>query len=125
MTMTCEQINRKEVQDAVIGDLKEYKALKVKLENIRERKEAGALHIFPSLKNNEVMDELKAKQIERAINNSLDPIEKKIIEYKYLNTNNSELTDLEIHLSLGLKKSKYYMKKKEAIFQLAKALGII
>jgi ArpU family phage transcriptional regulator len=125
MTMACEQINVKDIQDAVIGDLKEYKALKVKLENLRERKEAGALHIFPVLKSNQSIDELKARQIERAITDSLDPIERKIIEYKYLNTDNRELTDLEIHMSLGLKKGKYYIKKKEAIFQLAKALGII
>lgn len=125
MINACEQISEKDIQNEVIKDLKNYKALKVKLENIRERKEAGALHIFPSLKNNEVMDELKAKQIERAINQSLDPIERRIIESKYLSTENRELTDLEIYLDLGLKKGKYYMKKKEALIQLAKALGII
>ena len=125
MSAVCQQIEAKEIQDAVIRDLKNYKALKVKLENIRERKEFGALHLFPNLKNNEVLDKLKAKQIERALTDSLDPIERKIIESKYLNTNNRELTDLEIYLTLGLKKGKYYMKKREAISQLAKALGII
>ncbi|MEN2765665.1 ArpU family phage packaging/lysis transcriptional regulator [Ornithinibacillus xuwenensis] len=125
MSAAYKEISVKDIQEAVIRDLKNYKALKVKLENIRERKEASALHIFPVLKRNESIDELKAKQIERAINDSLDPIERKIIEYKYLNINSRDMTDLEIHMELGLKKGKYYIKKKEAIFQLAKALGII
>jgi ArpU family phage transcriptional regulator len=118
-------VSEKEIQDAVIRDLKDYKALKVKLENIRERQEAGATNLFPHLMSFETFDELKAKQIERALLQSLDPIERKIIEIKYLNTNECEITDLEIYMSLGLKKGKYYSKKREAIRQLAKALGII
>lgn len=125
MSVIYKKITEKEIQEAVIKDLKDYKALKVKLENIRERQEVGALHIFPNLISIETFDELKAKQIERAITQSLDPIERKIIEIKYLDTNDKEITDLEIYLSLGLKKSKYYIKKKEAIGQLAKALAII
>jgi ArpU family phage transcriptional regulator len=117
-------VTEKEIQDAVIKDLKDYKALKVKLENIKERQEAGAIHLFPNL-SIETFDELKAKQIERALTNSLDPIERKIIEIKYLDPNDREITDLEIYLSLGLKKGKYYIKKREATRQLAKALGII
>ncbi|TCJ01592.1 ArpU family transcriptional regulator [Cytobacillus praedii] len=118
-------VSEKEIQEAVIKDLKDYRALKVKLENIKERNEVGAINLFPNLNKVEPFDELKAKQIERALTQSLDPIERKIIEIKYLYTNEKETTDLEIYLSLGLKKGKFYTKKREAISQLAKALGII
>ena len=125
MSVISQPIQQKEIQEAVIKDLKDYKALKVKLENIRERQEVGAIHLFPTLMNNDTIDMLKAKQIERALTQSLDLIERRIIEIRYLNTNEKEITDLEIYLSLGLKKGKYYYKKKEAINRLAKALGII
>lgn len=118
-------ISEKEIQEAVIKDLKDYKALKVKFENIRERQELGALNLFTPLTKIETFDELKAKQIERAMTQSLDSLERKIIQIKYLNTHEQELTDLEIYLSLGLYKGKYYSKKREAIRQLAKALGYI
>jgi ArpU family phage transcriptional regulator len=118
-------VSEKEIQEAVIKDLKDYKALKVKLENIRERQEAGATNLFIPLTTDETFDELKARQIGRALTHSLDPIERKIIEIKYLETNDKEITDIEIYMSLGLKKGKYYIKKKEAIHQLAKALGYI
>ncbi|WP_242691244.1 ArpU family phage packaging/lysis transcriptional regulator [Cytobacillus praedii] len=124
MSVIC-TVSEKEIQEAVIKDLKDYRALKVKLENIKERNEVGAINLFPNLNKVEPFDELKAKQIERALTQSLDPIERKIIEIKYLYTNEKETTDLEIYLSLGLKKGKFYTKKREAISQLAKALGII
>ncbi|WML38692.1 ArpU family transcriptional regulator [Neobacillus sp. OS1-2] len=118
-------IGDKEIQETVIKDLKDYKALKVKFENIKERQAVGANNLFTPLTKTETFDELKARQIERALTQSLDPIERKIIEIKYLNTHQQELTDLEIYLSLGLYKGKYYSKKREAIRQLAKALGYI
>lgn len=124
MSVNC-LVSEKEIQEAVIKDLKDYRALKVKLENIKERNEVGAINLFPNLNRVGTFDELKAKQIERALTQSLDPIERKIIEIKYLYTNEKETTDLEIYLSLGLKKGKFYTKKREAISQLAKALGII
>lgn len=116
-------IKDKEIQDAVIKDLKQYRALKVKLENLREREEAGIDNLFSPLIKSANFDELKAKQIHRALEHSLDSTERAIIEYRYLNS--KDMSDLEIYLALGLKKGKYYIKKKEAVFQLAKALGII
>lgn len=112
-------LSEKEIQDAVIKDLNDYKALKVKIENIRERQEAGAINLFPPLTKDE---SLTAKEIERALR-SLNSTERKIIEKKYLASYDNEITDIEIYLSLGLKKGKFYIKKKEAINQLAKMLG--
>lgn len=122
MTVVC-AVTEKEIQKAVIKDLKDYKALRVKFENIREREEVGAINLFPRLTQVETFDELKAKQIEKSLK-SLDSIERKIVEIKYLNTYDNEPTDLEIYLSLGLKKDKYYFKKSKALRHLAKALGI-
>jgi ArpU family phage transcriptional regulator len=114
-------VTEKEIQDAVIKDLKDFKALKVKIENIRARKAAEATNLFPPLTNDE---SLTLEEFERALR-SLDPTERKIIEKKYLESYDNEITDIEIYMSLGLKKGKYYVKKKEAINQLAKRLGYI
>ncbi|WP_422785189.1 ArpU family phage packaging/lysis transcriptional regulator [Sporosarcina globispora] len=116
-------VKEKEIQETLIKELKDYRALKVKLENLKERREAGVIDPFPSLLNSDILDELKVKQIERGLKESLDPIERGIIELKYLN--HREINDIEIFMSLGLKKGKYYAKKNEAIRRLSKALGII
>lgn len=113
----------KEIQETLIKELKDYKALKVKQENFKECQEAGVIVPFPSLLNNNTIDELKVRQIERSLRESLDSIERGIIELKYLN--HREINDLEIFMTLGIKKGKYYTKKNEAIRRLSKALGII
>ncbi|WP_051024256.1 MULTISPECIES: ArpU family phage packaging/lysis transcriptional regulator [Bacillus] len=61
--------------------------------------------------------------MERALENSLDYIERRIIEMKYLDSN--DYTDLTIMMDLCIKKGKYYSKKKTAIYNLATALGRI
>lgn len=66
---------------------------------------------------------MKEKQIERALEYSLDEVERQIIEEKYLST--SRVKDINVYLDLGLTKDQYYTKKKEAIMQIATVLGMI
>lgn len=116
-------IDEKEVQNLIIGELREYRALKVQIENKKEQEAAGVINLFPSVRQQDRLNELKVKQIERALENSLDFIERKIIEMKYFTS--QETKDINIYLELGLKKGKYYEKKRAAIYRLATALGII
>ncbi|WP_062052370.1 ArpU family phage packaging/lysis transcriptional regulator [Bacillus sp. JCM 19034] len=122
------EINDKAVQKAVIEELRKYRALKVKIQNKHEQQKQG-VSLFPSLrsangiKEIEKEDELRVKQMERAIQVSLDSAERLIIEKKYLSPD--EINDIAIYLELGIKKGKFYEKKRSAIFRLATALGII
>jgi ArpU family phage transcriptional regulator len=116
-------IDEKEVQNLIIGELREYRALKVQIENKKEQEVAGVINLFPSVRQQDRLNELKVKQIERALENSLDFIERRIIEMKYFTS--EETKDINIYLELGLKKGKYYEKKRAAIYRLATALGII
>ncbi|KIL72530.1 ArpU family phage packaging/lysis transcriptional regulator [Bacillus badius] len=116
-------IDEKEVQNLIIGELRDYRALKVQIENKKEQEAAGVINLFPSVREQDRLNELKVKQIERALENSLDFIERKIIEMKYFTSH--ETKDINIYLELGLKKGKYYEKKRAAIYRLATALGVI
>ncbi|MGC8229898.1 ArpU family phage packaging/lysis transcriptional regulator [Pseudobacillus badius] len=116
-------IDEKEVQNLIIRELRDYRALKVQIENKKEQEAAGIINLFPSVRQQDRLNELKVKQIERALANSLDCIERKIIEMKYFTS--QETKDINIYLELGLKKGKYYEKKRAAIYRLATALGII
>lgn len=116
-------VYEKDVQETLVKELKDYKALKVKQVNFKECQEAGVVDPFPSLLDNNTIDALKVRQIERALQESLDSVERGIIEMKYLDPR--EINDLEIFMTLGIKKGKYYTKKNEAIHRLSKALGII
>ncbi|WP_144525727.1 ArpU family phage packaging/lysis transcriptional regulator [Bacillus pumilus] len=116
-------IDEKQVRNALIKELKVYRALKVKEENRKEQEANGAIDLFPSLRNQEVLNELKVRQIERALENSLDEIEQDIIRMKYLTPR--VVKDLEVCEELGLKKDRYYKLKKQATFNLSTALGII
>lgn len=118
-----EPVNEKEVRKAVVKALKEFKALRVAVQNKQERQEKGIDQLFPRLQKSESMNELKARQIERALQYSLDEVERQIIEEKYLST--SRVKDINIYLEMGLDKDRYYESKKEAIAQIAKALGMI
>ncbi|MFJ5672479.1 ArpU family phage packaging/lysis transcriptional regulator [Bacillus safensis] len=71
---------------------------------------------------NALIKELKVRQIERALENSLDEIEQDIIRKKYLTSRT--VNDLEVCEELGLKKDRYYKLKKQATFKLSPALGI-
>lgn len=117
------EIDEKQVRNALIKELKVYRALKVKEENRKEQEANGATGLFSSLRNQEVLNELKVRQIERALENSLDEIEQDIIRMKYLTSR--VVKDLEVCEELGLKKDRYYKLKKQATFNLSTALGII
>lgn len=116
-------LNEKEIHNEVIRQLREYRALKVKLVNMQERENAGAENLFPSLVEESNLSQLKVKQIDRALYEALDSIERGIVERKYLNI--KELNDEEIYLELGVKRGRFYEKKKEALMNLARAMGII
>lgn len=118
-----EPVDEKLVRQIVIRELKNYRALKVQLENKKEREEADVVGLFPVLKKKDNLAELKVKQIERALNYAIDFIERNIIELKYLSP--YETNDLNIIIELGIQKGRYYEKKKVAILRLAPALGII
>ncbi|MGN7326592.1 ArpU family phage packaging/lysis transcriptional regulator [Bacillus pumilus] len=117
------EVNEKQVRKTLINELKLYKALKVQQENLDEQKANGILTLFPRLKDQNVCSELKVRQIERALEYSLDEIEQDIIRLKYLTSR--IVKDLEVCEELGLKKDRYYKLKKQATFKLSTALGII
>ncbi|MFB4387160.1 ArpU family phage packaging/lysis transcriptional regulator [Bacillus sp. BR_10] len=117
------EVNEKQVRQTLINELKLYKALKVKQENLNEQKANGILTLFPKLRDQNVCSELKVRQIERALEYSLDEIEQDIIRMKYLTSR--IVKDLEVCEELGLKKDRYYKLKKQATFKLSTALGII
>ncbi|MCY7437598.1 ArpU family phage packaging/lysis transcriptional regulator [Bacillus altitudinis] len=117
------EINEKQVRQTLINELKLYKALKIKQENLDEQKVNGILTLFPRLIDQNVCSELKVRQIERALEYSLDEIEQDIIRMKYLTSR--MVKDLEVCEELGLKKDRYYKLKKQATFKLSTALGII
>ncbi|WP_141432431.1 ArpU family phage packaging/lysis transcriptional regulator [Bacillus sp. 03113] len=127
--MTAEQlslfgeIDEKLVRQTVIRELKRYRALKVRLANKKESQEAGVNNLFPVLRKEDNLAELKVKQIDRALDYSLDDIERKIIQMKYLETKQHK--DITIYMELGLKKEKFYEKKGSAISNIATSLGII
>lgn len=117
-------VDEKEVRSLVAKELKLYKALKIRQQNKKELDDYGiSSHIFPKLLENDAEKEFKVIHMERALENSLDSIERQIIEMKYLSPERQN--DINIYMELGLQKTPYYEKKKVAIFQLASSLGII
>ncbi|MFP3718551.1 hypothetical protein [Bacillus safensis] len=48
------EVNEKQVRKTLINELKLYKALKVKQENLNEQKANGILALFPKLKDQNV-----------------------------------------------------------------------
>ena len=116
-------IDERAVRQAVAKELKAYKALRVAEQNRKEQQEKGIDQLFPRLHASDTKNILKARQIERALQYSLDEVERQIIEEKYLST--SRVKDINIYLDLGMTKDQYYPKKKDAIFHIATALGII
>ncbi|CAI6230967.1 MULTISPECIES: ArpU family phage packaging/lysis transcriptional regulator [Bacillus subtilis group] len=116
-------VNEKEVRNTVIKELKTYRSLKIQAENRKEQKEKGVIGLFPQLRKNTEYNELKVKQMDRALKNCLDQDEYRIIEKKYLSP--EKIKDLEIMIELGLKRDKFYQVKRQAIYNIATALGII
>lgn len=116
-------VDERAVRQAVAKELKAYKALRVAVQNRQEQEEKGIDQLFPRLQRSDAKNVLKARQIERALQYSLDEVERQIIEEKYLSP--ARVNDINIYLELGLTKDQYYSKKREAIIQIATALGII
>lgn len=119
-------MDEKKIQSDVINELRNYRALKVWMENKLEQETVGVTKLFETAnkcQKAEEEDELKVKQIDRALQNSLDAMERKIIEQKYLSS--IETNDIQIYLELGLKKGKFYEKKRSALLSIAKSLGIV
>lgn len=117
------EIDEKEVQQVVIRELKQFRALKIQIENRKEQEKEGVVGIFPTLRHADCLNEIKVRQMERALEGSLDFIERQIINQKYLNS--QEINDLNIYMDLGIKKGKFYEKKKVALLRIATAIGII
>ncbi|MCV9884714.1 ArpU family phage packaging/lysis transcriptional regulator [Metabacillus halosaccharovorans] len=117
-----EQVDEKEVRKLVIKELKNYRAIKVQLENKQECNQAGVA-LFPTLRDSGNINALKIKQIERALEHSLDEDERLIIEKKYLTAHRTK--DINIYMELNINKDPYYEMKRRAINTIATALGII
>ncbi|KXZ16400.1 ArpU family phage packaging/lysis transcriptional regulator [Bacillus nakamurai] len=116
-------VNEKEVRNTVIKELKTYRSLKIQAENRKEQKEKGVIGLFPQLRKSTQYNELKVKQMDRALMHCLDQDEYSIIEKKYLSP--QKIKDLEIIIELGFKRDKFYQVKRQAIYNIATALGII
>ncbi|MFS0562745.1 ArpU family phage packaging/lysis transcriptional regulator [Terribacillus sp. 179-K 1B1 HS] len=97
--------------------------MKVQIENRKEQEKEGVVGLFPTLRHADRLNEIKVRQMDRALDGSLDFIERQTIGMKYLNS--TEINDLNIFMELGITKAKYYQKKKQALFRLATALGMI
>lgn len=117
------EVDEKEVRRTVARQLKEYKALKVSVENKSELKKEGMDNIFPILNQQQEVKPIIVRQIDRALENALDDIEREIIQRKYLS--NSRIKDVTVYMDMGLTKDQYYIHKGEAIRSIATALGII
>lgn len=122
MNQPSRNLNEKEIRPFVIEVLRDYRVLKVKFQNIQERTEFGAELLFPELRES-ADDEIRYRQLKRAFEEALDVDEQQILEMKYMN--HKELNDEYIYTVLGMKKGKFYRKKKMAVRNVAKALGII
>jgi ArpU family phage transcriptional regulator len=118
-----EEIDESVVRTEVVKALIEYRALKVQTENMQERMAAGVTNLYPSVRGISPLNEMKVKQMNRALKYSLNEDERLIIEKKYLS--GVKVKDIQIYLELGLDKDRYYEIKRSAISLIATALGII
>lgn len=112
----------KEVQSIVVKELDLYRTLKVQLINAAERDLYDTPELYPGIQKNNTND-LKVKQMERALFDALDQDERMIIDMKYLLGEKEK--DITIYMDLGMKKDTYYKLKRQATRKLAIALGII
>lgn len=84
MDLLVQGIDERKVRNIVVKELKEFKALRIAMENKKEIEDEGLEFLFPMLNNNEKEKIIKFKQINRAINEALDEIEREIIEKSIL-----------------------------------------
>jgi ArpU family phage transcriptional regulator len=116
-------VDDKEIRRVVARLLKQYKAYRVAFQNKVEQDAEGIDQLFPMLNDVEKEKFLFVKQIDRALENALNEIEREIIQRKYLD--NHRVKDIDVYLDLGLTKDQYYIHKKYAINLIATALRII
>lgn len=116
-------VDDKEIRRVVARLLKQYKAYRVAFQNKLEQDAEGIDQLFPMLNDVEKEKFLFVKQIDRALENALNEIEREIIQRKYLD--NHRVKDIDVYLDLGLTKDQYYIHKKYAINLIATALRII
>src|SRR5690554_5145263 len=122
--MICEQlkmfdetIEYKEIQSIVVKELRLYRALKVQIENNEENNEHGIDNLFPAMREINKENMLKVRQMDRALEQSLDSDERKIIEKKYLSGEREK--DITVYMDLMMDKDRYYKMKQHAIRYLA------
>ncbi|WP_410982458.1 ArpU family transcriptional regulator [Bacillus cereus] len=115
-------VDEKEIRPFVIEELRKYKVLQIRFQNENERKKLGAELLFCELKQID-KHEIKYKQLKRAFEQALDEDEQRILDMKYMGV--KDLNDDYIYPVLGMKRDKFYKKKKSAIVNLAMALGMI
>ncbi|MDM5193529.1 ArpU family phage packaging/lysis transcriptional regulator [Bacillus hominis] len=118
-----EDIDEKEMRRLVVKELKNYKALCVRMKNQEEQAQAGDIVLFPKMKGDDKNHEIRFKQIERTLKYALDEDERNIIEMKYLG--NRKVKDSYVYNELMMKRDPFYEKKRSAIQLIATALGII
>ncbi|MBJ8070898.1 MULTISPECIES: ArpU family phage packaging/lysis transcriptional regulator [Bacillus] len=112
----------KKIQKVVISILKEHRALKVRFGD-EVGQQQGEINLFPEICNTKQINQMKYRQVEKALKYSLDEDERNIIEMKYLN--DQKLRDDYIYNELLIKKDSYYEKKKNALRLIATALGVM
>ncbi|KAA0788721.1 MULTISPECIES: ArpU family phage packaging/lysis transcriptional regulator [Bacillus cereus group] len=118
-----EDIDEKEMRRLVVKELKNYKALCVRMKNQEEQAQAGCVVLFPKMKGDDKNHEIRFKQIERTLQNALDKDQRQIIELKYLG--NEKVKDSYVYNELMMRRDNFYENKKVAIRLIATALGII
>lgn len=118
-----EDVDEKEMRRLVVKELKNYKALCVRMKNQEEQAQAGCVVLFPKMKGDERNHEIRFKQIERTLQNALDKDQRQIIELKYLG--NEKVKDSYVYNELMMRRDNFYENKKVAIRLIATALGII
>lgn len=118
-----EDIDEKEMRRLVVKELKNYKALCVRMKNQEEQAKAGCIVLFPKMKGDDKNHEIRFKQIERTLQNALDKDQRQIIELKYLG--NEKVKDSYVYNELMMRRDNFYENKKVAIRLIATALGII
>lgn len=112
----------KKIQKVVISILKEHRALKVRFGDDVVQQQ-GEIDLFPEICNTKQINQMKYRQVEKALKYSLDEDERNIIEMNYLS--DQKLRDDYIYNELLIKKDSYYEKKKNALRLIATALGVI
>lgn len=116
-------VDEKEIRREVARQLKIYKAYKVAVENKIEQIKEGAEGIFPILNDEQTNKPIIVRQIDRALENALNDIEREVIERTYLAKNRTK--DITVYMDMGLTKDQFYIYKGNAIKLIATALGII